>query len=223
MKSKLIRNLIIVNGFLIPIFIITILGMLIKETFFNGFDSYGMNDFEVETFEPKLHHSAPKPIPHSEYYYIAVSKRMVSPFDVEYIEDEFTAIPENTINLLFLDKDLNITGQMLETDASIKHMDIPFQYATASDVMDTKQYLAFLIAKDDSNSDGTIDQRDTHYLYISDLNGKHLKQVSVKEVFHYRWINDYKKLLLTYATDTLEYAVYDIATNTLNPSKTLNP
>ena len=87
-------------------------------------------------------------------------------------------------------------------------------------------YISYFIADIDTNSDGRIDQKDQHYVYLSDLNGENLQQITDRNVSQYKWINDNSQLLLTFkngeSDSNLEFGVYDVKTGKIEQTKNLN-
>jgi hypothetical protein len=136
-------------------------------------------------------------------------------------------IPDNTVNLLFLDKDFNITGKILDKGGSILNMFIPNRLSDDENLISQINNLSFFIAKEDTNNDGRINRKDQHYVYVSDLDGKNLTRVTDRKVKQYQWINNNKEILLTFdngdETETLEYGIYNIETKKIKETKSLNP
>ncbi len=70
--------------------------------------------------------------------------------------------------------------------------------STTLDQENSALYISYFIAENDTNSDGRIDENDQHYVYLSDLNGANLKQITTRKVSQYKWINNNAQLLLTF-------------------------
>ena len=224
MNNKFIRILIIINGILIPIFIGFLLVSFIiseikskKETVWaDGKYLEQVNEFEVK-------YDSPKNLPNSENYYVAIQKIYADQYNLYTGDDLLNQIPSNTSNIIFLDKNFNVKGKILSREGSILNMYVP--------KMETKEensvgYISYFIADSDTNSDDRIDRNDQHYVYLSDLNGENLKQISDRKVSQYKWINDNSQLLLTFkkgeADTNLEFGVYDVGTGKIEQTKSLN-
>ena len=229
MNTKFIRALIIINGILIPVFIVFVLGSVILEEYENRW----ANKTDLEVYEDayknnknnyEIRYSSPNKIPNSNNYYVAVSKKFSGEYDLE--GDLLNLIPDNTVNLLFLDKDLNMTGKILDKGGSILNMFIPNRLSDDENLISQINNLSFFIAKEDTNNDGWINRKDQHYVYVSDLDGKNLTRVTDRKVKQYQWINNNKEILLTFdngdETETLEYGIYNIETKKIKETKSLN-
>lgn len=228
MNSKFIRVLIIINGILIPVFIVFVLGSV----FFDKYENRRIDKTDLETYEKnkniyEIKYSSPNKIPNSDNHYVAVSRKFSSEYDFDTEDDLLNLIPDNTVNLLFLDKDFNITGKILDKEGSILNMFIPNRLSDDENLISQINNLSFFIAKEDTNNDGRINRNDQHYVYVSDLDGKNLTRVTDRKVKQYQWINNNKEILLTFdngnETETLEYGIYNIENKKIKGTKSLNP
>lgn len=223
MNNKFIRALVIINGILIPIFIILILGILIKDLLKNSADSF-LKDEENTSWEEIIDYSNPQEIPNSENYYVSKFKTdAINNIPIETVV-RIGSIPEKTVNIVFLNKEYEKIGKLLEEDASIKEIYIPSIYSNNQNEIELTQNILYFIATEDSNNDGAIDASDKHYLYISDLNGKNLNRILDNHVEGYKFINDFKEVSITYLDKDMDLAVgvYSIESNVFTPLKTLN-
>jgi len=226
MKSKFIKILITINGILlIPILIFLTYEIVYKELNksnknVNDFNQYQPQIIEEQTElkdDYKIQFSSVFKIPNSENYMIASYKY----FDKKnsYPETEIIlpyTIPTYTFNLTFLDKEFNTIGKLLDKKGSIKSMYIPYEYNRRRKVLEELKYLSFYIATEDTNKDGTINLSDEHHLYVTELNGKNLTQVTDKKLKQYQWINDGEEMILTFETegklesDKLKLGIYNV-------------
>ena len=233
MKNKFIRTLVIINGILIPIFILYIFGILVVEKYEQRQNQIIDDSF----FEPKemverpfeIKYSSPIKLPNSDFYYVAVEKEYEDDYgtiDID-IENSPNMVRMNTINILFLDKNFQNSGKLLSENASIKSMFIPNRKTEDSKLKKEINNISYFIAKSDTNEDGIINRFDQHYVYLSDLNGQNLNKVTDRKVKNYQWINDNKELLLTFdnAKDSnkLEYGIYNIDSKEIRETKNINP
>ena len=231
MKNKFIRTLVIINGILIPIFILYIFGILVVEKYEQRQNQIIDDSF----FEPKemverpfeIKYSSPIKLPNSDFYYVAVEKEYEDDYGTIDIENSPNMVRMNTINILFLDKNFQNSGKLLSENASIKSMFIPNRKTEDSKLKKEINNISYFIAKSDTNEDGIINRFDQHYVYLSDLNGQNLNKVTDRKVKNYQWINDNKELLLTFdnAKDSnkLEYGIYNIDSKEIRETKNINP
>ena len=225
MKSKFIRILLIINGILIPIFIIFVLGSFLIEKFETNseFES-SLNDSEIRETEYEVKQSSLIGIPNSENYIVAEYKKPVDKYVT--IMEEINLpydVPDNTFNIIILDKNFNQKKKLLNKNGSIKSMFISNAYSHNKNLVKKTTHLSFYIATDDTNNDGEINKRDQHYVYLSDLNGENLIKVSDRKVKQYEWVNENKELLLNFETENSEpkYGLYNIENKTLTETKNI--
>ena len=82
----------------------------------------------------------------------------------------------NCVNILFLDKNYQPTRSLLDKKASILDFEFPRYYKADSDTF--SKHIAYMIGFEDTNEDGVLNSDDSHDLYISDLDGSNLKQIT---------------------------------------------
>lgn len=109
-------------------------------------------------------------------------------------------------NVVFMDKDYHVTGLLLDRRAAVNniffsrpyhnHMD----YYDDSDPVDTTvKNIAYDIAFEDSNNDGKINYQDDYDLYISDLDGRNLTQVTKQiDVLSYEFIDSNSRIFVSF-------------------------
>ncbi|WP_178985150.1 protein-tyrosine phosphatase family protein [Winogradskyella helgolandensis] len=233
MKNKFIRILIIINGILIPIFILYIFGLLVIEKYEQRQNQI-IDDSFFESEKPseipfEIKYSSPIKLPNSDFYYIAIEKEFEDDYgylDIN-IEDSENMVRMNTMNIIFLDENFQNSGKLLPENASIKSMFIPNRKTEDSKILKGITHISYFIANSDTNDDGIIDRFDQHYVYLSDLNGQNLNKVIDKKVKNYQWINSNKELLLTIDNpeepNKLEYGIYNIDSKEIRETKNINP
>ena len=223
MNSRFIKVLIIINGILIPIFILTLLGILITDYFKDRTDKSDTVSTDRD-MEIALEYSSPQKITNSENYY--VSKFKVEKYHgiTQETEIEIGNVPENTVNIFFLNEGFEKIGSLLETDASIKHINIPNQFSNYEEQRKLTKNITYLIAFEDSNDNGEIDKYDEHYLCISDLSGNNFNKIIDKKIKEYKFINNFSKILITYFENEKDLAVgvYDIENKEFEKKTILN-
>jgi len=235
--NKFIKALIIINGITIPIVLLTVFSLLIKEGINNRPTSNSdLNDgINIENKKVNgsgdtialqgINYSAPKPIENSTNYYIAIETKTYEQPEIIYsANSKFKNIPPlrseiNTskLNYIFLDKNLNCIGKLVNKKASIVGYPISENYNEKLDT--TVHNLAYLISFSDSNNDGVLNELDHHDLYISNLSGANLTKVTNNiEIEDYTFINNNSELFITYKENTnkkeehkhKQFAVYNI-------------
>jgi len=231
MNSKLIRTLIIINGILIPIFILYVFGSIVYEKLEKNEPIELDNSFEFENqnlSKFSIQNSEPIQIPNSEFYYITVEKKYQSQYgeiDID-IENSPNMVRQNTINVLFLNNQQSEIGKLLPENGSITSMSVLNRFTENSEELKQIKHIAYYIATKDTNEDGIIDSADQHYVYLSDLNGKNLKKVTDRKVKKFQWLNQGKEMILTlYKKDNdndFDYAIYNLETNEIRSTEKLN-
>lgn len=219
MKNKFVRFLLIINGILIPIFILFVFGNFFKDKINSD---YEFKEPQIVESEFEIKQSSLIGIPNSKNYLVAEYAKRInnSEFVVEEVEEINLPyeVPKNTVNLIFLDENFNQKRRLLKENASIKSMFISNAYSHNKEMIRKITHLSFYIATEDSNGDEKIDRRDDHYVYLSDLNGENLIKVSNRKVKQYEWVNDNKELLLNFKEvngSEIKYGVYNIENKTL--------
>lgn len=219
MNNKLIRILIIINGTLLPVFIIYYLYKSISENWIS-------NDYQSESIivgdkleEAKrdslalqgLTYESPVDIYNSTNHYLPVS---VMTYEEAKTYKELVAgagdinpnaLGNNYLNVVFLDSHYRVIGQLLDKKASISEIFInrgqnAYRYDEEEKEVDkTVKNIAYSIGFEDSNQDGKLNSLDNHDLYISDLDGKNLKQVTKDiNVEEYQFINSNSEIFIRF-------------------------
>ena len=231
MNNKFIRVLIIINGILIPIFILYIFGSIIYEKIKkeepiiwnddSEFANQNIIDFSVQNSEPIE-------IPNSEFYYVTVEKKFQNEYGEIYIDIENSPnmVRKNTINILFLNNQKSELGKLLSDNGSITSMSIANRFTTNPEELNQIKYIAYYIATKDTNDDGIIDSADQHYVYLSDLNGTNLTKVSDRKIKSFQWSDQGREMILTFDQNDnkndFDYAIYNIETKEIRASEKLN-
>jgi len=222
MNNKFVKTLIIINGIIIPIFVIILLTDYIKTKINrDDFDSsdieYSSQDEKLLELKETIRYSSIQKIPNSEYFLVA--KYLVFDNKPSYGDYDLIipyTVPDNTINILFLDKNYNVVRKLLKKDCSIKKMFISKAYLSKEKNQETLKFLSFYIAKEDTTGEGKINDYDQHYIYVSDLNGENLTKVTDREINQYQWISEGTELLLQFeekdnnGNENLRYGIYNI-------------
>lgn len=108
---------------------------------------------------------------------------------------------QNTVNVVFMDKDFKTTQVLLNKKGFIKSFSYP---TSSSDFYDDtrpdtiQQHITYLIGFEDTNKDGVLDSKDKTDLYISGLKGENLVRVTTEvDVLDHSFINT-NQILIRY-------------------------
>jgi|TARA_B110000240_G_C13322021_1_gene377544 hypothetical protein len=222
MKSKFIRILIIINGIIIPIFVLILLSDFLTSKFKKDeFNSPNFENKNEENLLPEIteniKYSSIQEIPNSENFIVAkylVMENRKSYGDYDLILPY--TVPEKTINILFLDKNYNIIGKLLKEDSSIRRMFVSEGRLKEKKIKSNLKFLAFIIANEDTTGERKINEFDQHYLYVSELDGKNLTKVTERKINQFQWISEGEELLIQFeekdkkGNEILSYGVYNI-------------
>lgn len=239
--DKFLKILWLVNGIGLLILLISIAVIAASEIdlfpdykydSYSKVESNGDESFRLTYNEPELIYS-------TENYLLAVGVERFEPSEGKsysdnayYSDGRYHA----SVNVIFLDKNLKPQKTLLDRKAYISEFTFP-TINMYDDSDTTARNMIYLIAFQDTNEDGTIDFSDNTDLYISDLSGNNLQQITRNMVVsQYNFIQQGQKLRIDYLKkDDVEgvrhFALYDIANHkleelvaldqTLNSVKTL--
>lgn len=245
--NKFIKTLVIINGIIIPIVILTVFFILMKEVILSPTHQSDSND-GINIKNKKVNESGdtlliqgidyyePKPIYNSTNYYIAIEpKTYEQPEIIDRSSSDLSRVPalksshNSYLNYIFLDKNFNCIGNLVNKKASIISLS-PSEYYTEK--LDTTiKNIAYLISYSDSNNDGLLNGLDKHDLYISNLNGSNLIKVTNDlEIVDISFINNNSELLITFKDNDgkkdeykhKRFAVYNISQNRLRILTTID-
>jgi hypothetical protein len=219
-NNRFLRILWSVNGvLLLGIFIVA--GFILLTEFLNSLTRYSPPEVivgkELEDAKEKglilqgLEYDEPRALLHSTGYILPVSVktyrnpkksdgklRIGSVYKAE-ADEEY-----NISNLVFLDKDMAVQGTLLNRKAFISSFRYPGQNEYGGDSDSVQRNISYEIAFADSNQDGTINYTDDADLYITDLSGNDLTQVTRGvDVTSYNFI-DSNRILIKYTRRTKE-------------------
>lgn len=210
--DKSLKVLWLINGMII-LFLTCVACYNVSKDFFRWKDHddtpYTIVGEELEDAKEKglalqgLSYSAPQEIYNSNNKYISVSpltyeeERELAAIKVAAADLDYRY--NNTLNIIFLDQHYQVINNLLDRKASIAN--IKFARRTRfDDVLDTTaKHIAYLIGFEDTNEDGLLNYHDSHNLFISDLNGEGLKQITEGlDVVGFRFKEDNSQLFITY-------------------------
>ena len=237
--NKFTRILIIINGLILPFFILFILYNLVTNIFRDSHPRYedpslivGV-DLEKANEEQLalqgLDYINPEKFYYEDMYCMPISVRTFEEVkDLHYARMSAGNINPNSfnnINFVFLDKDFNVIRTLLSEKASIKEAEIPTGHLYNVYSYDEDQYKhrkinTYQIAFKDTNNDGKLNYADEHDLYISDLDGDNLKQITSNiDIETIEFINKDSEIFISYYKRNdhskehkrLLFKVYDIS------------
>jgi hypothetical protein len=209
--TKFIKSLIIINGLIIPITLLVVLVVFVISLFPNSSNTHDLVAVNTNNTVTKngdtlinqgLNYYAPEPIYNSENYCIKI---MPKTYDNPRIIGSGSSFEKGSyeqndsyLNVIFLDRKYNVISRLLDKKAFILSMTIPNTY-NEEKIDTTIKNIGYLIAFEDSNNDKKIDDSDLNDLYISDLNGKNLIQVTKGiDVIEFSFINHHKDIFISY-------------------------
>ncbi|WP_020531663.1 hypothetical protein [Flexithrix dorotheae] len=240
-QNKFIRVLFIINGLIIPVFVLIFLGIMVNEWIgsFNQnpeptgiivgeeLDSAKNNNLILQGIE----YGDPKMLPDSSGNYMEVfvktyqksryNRKMAEGSSAwEYHSDHLT------LNLMFFDKEYHFVRRLLSKKASIYRIQFakPSLPGPQNEIDSTIQNILYLIAFEDSNKDGLLDSYDDHDLFISDFDGENLKKITNNiEIENFYFQNRNSEVFISYKERSdereeykrLKFALYNIERNSL--------
>ncbi len=242
--NRFIKTLVIINGLIIPICI----GYLVYKSFDYNSSGVGYESESIivgeELEEAKkdslalqgLRYESPDEIYNSTNLYLPIS--VMTYEEVKELKKLASSAGDinisyfNYFNIIFLDKDYVVIGQLLDKKASITDIFINRgQYAYQERTIDnTVRHITYSIGFDDTNRDGKLNSMDDHDLYISDLDGKNLTQVTQqKELVDYHFINSNSEIFIRFKDRNeikdeykyVKFGIYNIGTGTFKELKDL--
>lgn len=210
--TKFIKTLIVINGLIIPIGIVIFLGVVLFSLIQNSFshtnsDSINLNNTITDNgdtlIKQGLRYYGPEPISNSNNFLIKImAKNYENPSKIGSSYERESYFNQSYLNILFLDNDYNVISRLIDKKGYITSFTIPSS-SNEEEIDTTIKNIGYLIAFEDSNNDNKLDETDNSDLYISDLNGKELTQVTREvDVIEFRFINKNKELFITYKDRT---------------------
>ena len=212
--NKYIKILIIINGMVLPIAI----GVILYQLYTKKSDDYynyipesiivgeGLEKAKKDSIALQgLSYEDPQSIYNSTNFYMPVS--VLTYEEAKTVKamaesaGDISPYFYNYFNILFLDKDYEVIGALLDKKGFISEIQINHgRYYYRDDKVDTTvKHIAYSIGFDDSNSDGKLDGKDTYDLYISDHNGKNLVRVTENiDVLDYSFIESNTKIFIAF-------------------------
>lgn len=244
MNNRFIKTLIIINGIIFPI----VFGIILYKLFSKDTPDY---DYEPDAIivgdrldqairdtlalQGLSYETPPQKIYNSTNMYIPIS--VLTYEEAKKMREDSQAAGDlnpgwfNYFNILFLDKDYHVIGQLLDKKATISEITISGRSYYIDDeraVDKTVKNIAYRIGFEDSNKDGKLDYMDLQDLYISDLNGQNLTQVtSQKYIVDFEFINSNSQIFIRYKDinklrdeyNPLKFGIYDIEATTFKELK----
>ena len=248
--TKFIKTLIIINGLIVPLVLLIFLCIIIRESVWNSPKRFNPDPIKTVNLITKngdtlvtqgLRYQDPETIYNSSDFIIKVMpKTYDKPRKIEsestiraYREVAMMGSHEPTgylVNIIFLDANYNYIRRLVDKKASIEQVTIPTDYEHQK-VDTTVKNIGYLIAYEDSNNDKIIDWNDDYDLYISDLVGRNLFQITHdKDIKGFEFINQHNDIFISY-TDRKDirdeykitrFALFNIKTRQLRDLTTID-
>jgi hypothetical protein len=230
--TKFIKSLIIINGLIIPsgiLVLVVVFAISLLPGSHGDPDSVAVENVITNKGDTiitqGIKYNDPKPILNSKNFYIKImAKTYDNPLKIgsgtsfergSYYQDN------PCLNVLFLDKEFNVFGRLLDRKAYISFMIIPSDY-NEEKIDTTIKNIGYIIAFNDSNNDKKLNENDYSDLYISDLKGKGFLQITKGiDVQEFSFINHHEDIFISY-TDRNDiqddykkrrFAIYNIRLN----------
>lgn len=140
------------------------------------------------------------------------------------ISDEVHHIGDDNVNFIFMDIDYKVINTLLTRKAFIHVAACPPMESQENTPDPTIKNILYLISFKDSNNDGLLGASDSSDLYISDVDGSNLIQVTRNAFVHdFKFINNNSEVLISFQEreaagseyQPTRYAKYRIARETL--------
>lgn len=231
--NKLLKTLAIINGVLIPLAIIIVLYHHYKNNTASDPANEPSSLIVGKSFEKAkndsiqlqgLHYDGLETIYNSSNYYLPVSVLTYEEAKsykaaLEMAGDMNPTLP-CVVNLIFLDKNFNVLGQLVTKKAAISEIEMHHYDYDSKEVDKTALYIAYRISFEDTNGDGLLESNDNSDIYISDLNGKNLTQVTYNiDVNSFYFIDSNSKIFIKYTERVnipdeykrLKFGIFDIS------------
>ncbi len=248
MNNRFIKTLVIINGILLPIFVVYYLYKSITDNW-SGSDYQSESIIVGEELEDAkrdslalqgLTYESPVDVYNSTNYYLPISVMTYEEAKAykEAVSSAGDISPNaygnNYFNVIFFDKHYSIIGQLLDMKASITEIFINrgqngYRYDYQEKEVDkTVKNIAYSIGFEDSNKDGKLNSLDNHDLYISDLDGKNLTQVTKEiDVLDYQFINSNTEIFIRFKDRSkirdeykyVKFGLYNIESGTFTELK----
>jgi hypothetical protein len=241
--TRFIKTLIIINGLIVPLVLLIFLVIIIQESVRNSPKRFNPDPIKTVNIISKngdtlvtqgLRYQDPESVYNSTNLIIKVMpKTYDKPRKSEsestiraYREIEIMGSHEPSgylVNILFLDANYNYLRRLVDKKASIEQVTIPNGY-DRQNVDTTVRNIGYLIAYEDSNNDKIIDWNDDYDLYISDLDGKNLFQITHdRDIKGFEFINQHNDVFISYTNrekirdeyKITRFAIFNIKTRQL--------
>ena len=246
--TRFIKALIIINGLIIPMGAAFLLYKVISESFEN-------HDYEPDIIVGKeleqakndsiaiqgISYVTPLEIYNSTNLFLPVSVMNYGEAKSLKNENSYKTMgvsssnrsrddySDNYLNVVFLDEDYHVIRQLVDKKASITEVFINRgQYSDRENIDKSVKNIAYKIGFEDSNKDEKLNSLDHHDLFISDLDGNNLVQVtSQREIIDFDFIKSNSELFVRYKDRNeikdeykhIKFGRYNISTGTFTELK----
>ncbi|GGD10491.1 hypothetical protein [Hyunsoonleella pacifica] len=224
LKNKFIRFLIILNGILLPIVIGFIIYAFVddflRQSQYKSNDNIFKADYEEEQKDYSIANNGPQKLYNSDIWYIIFYRYYDDDDEFKYYGNN--DFPKDILNIVFLDKELNVKRTLLNRESLIINVSAPNKYSEENRLGKLKEMIFYLVVEEDTNSNGYLDRKDFSCLFASDLDGNNFRRIIEKDVNGYRFINENLISVAYMENGKIKYGVYDFLNNEFKDSKSLN-
>lgn len=152
---------------------------------------------EVASFYWIGKRSNPLAVPQTDLYYAPIIGSLDFDISVDrYYELKQNAVVENTTNVVFYDKECNQVNQLLPEKGHIESM-----IFLQDEKRKLKPAILYVLATQDSNGDGLINNDDKAGLYLSNMDGTELQLVTDRNWSRIFYRKDKEELYVTFLED----------------------
>ncbi len=182
----------------------------------NRFDDIATESLSDDELEGKVESNQPQSlvyghitnIPGTSIRILPISLQHGNAFPREPNEDGERHLPGDNnvnqitnfnVNLIFLDIDYKVINTLLDRKAFIHSTAGPLPEAAVNTLNPRIRNIVYLISFSDSNGDDVLNEADNSDLYLSDVDGSNLRQVT-KDVFiqDFKFINNNTEILISF-------------------------
>jgi hypothetical protein len=201
--DKVLKIVWLINGLVIIVFLFIGLIIAVSELDLGSSRPYSSPEAE-EAYGVLLSYETPIPIYNTDFSLMGVgftkhnleSDKGAS-IDYYYFNSEDKEY-HNCVNIIFLNKDYKPVKTLLNDNAFIESFQFPTetQYEKPDS---TIKHITYLIAFKDSYADGDLNASDETDLYISDLNGSNLTQVTKdRKIIKHHFVDKGRKIFIEF-------------------------
>lgn len=232
--NKFIKLLIIINGMIIPTFILFAVVQVFQPFKNKKKEEVGIiakpekQEEKIEILNQTLNYSDPISIVNSTNYYLPIYVQTELEQKNEYSFKSHGGDTKDLVNVIFLNQNYKTLKTLLDKEAYIKSIHLPREKYFQTDEIKKAKHIIYQISFEDTNNDGLLNIFDNSNLYVSGLNGDNLKQITFnKQISSFEFFNKFSQILIKYksssnSSDLEKFEIYDLIKNEFKPVESLN-